>query len=87
MNIQLDDEKTDYIESTMKRFKLIDMKEQYLDIINEAKQEKLSYFDFLLKLLKVEDEGKTKRRQMLLINKASFNKCIIYYSFLSEIQI
>ena len=82
MNIQLDDEKTDYIESTMKRFKLIDMKEQYLDIINEAKQEKLSYFDFLLKLLKVEDEGKTKRRQILLINKASFDKI----SYLEEID-
>ena len=74
MNTQLDDEIIAYVEDTMKRFKLIDMKDQYLDVISEAEKDKLCYFDFLLKLLQIEDEGKTKRRQIHLINKANFDK-------------
>lgn len=40
-----------YIPETMKRFRLVDMREQYPDIIEEAQKSHMSYEDFLVKLL------------------------------------
>ena len=62
-----------YIHETMKRFKLVDMREQYPDIIEEARQSKMDYEEFLARLLEVEDEGKTFRRTQNLLHKAKFD--------------
>ena len=61
-----------YIDRTMRRFKLVDMREQYVDIIDEARREKLDYEDFLVRLLEAEDEGKKDRRAQMLLKKAGF---------------
>ena len=66
----------------MKRFKLVDMREQYSDIIAEAESEQLDYMDFLIRLLSVEEEGKNARRQEMLLEKANFDR----FSSLSEID-
>ena len=61
-----------YIPETMKRFKLVDMREQYPDIIEKAKESHMSYEDFLVRLLKVEEDGKLRRRQERLLADAGF---------------
>ena len=75
----------DYIEAKMKQFKLVDMREQYLDLISLAERYKLSYEDFLLSLLKAEENGKKKRHMERLLDEAHFDsaKCLkdIDYSF------
>ena len=77
--------KSAYIEAKMKQFKLVDMRTQYRDIIQEAEQESLGYMDFLLRLLKLEDSGKTSRRTEKLLVKAGFDSASsledIDYSF------
>ena len=40
-----------YITETMKRFKLVDMREQYPALIREAEEKNLSYREFLINLL------------------------------------
>lgn len=74
-----------YIEAKMKQFKLVDMREQYLDLISLAERYKLSYEDFLLSLLKAEENGKKKRHMERLLDEAHFDsaKCLkdIDYSF------
>ncbi len=65
--------KNAYIEATMKKFKLVDMRYQYQDIINEAESESLGYLDFLVRLLELEDEGKIGRRTERLLNHAGFD--------------
>ncbi len=74
-----------YVESTMKRFKLVDMREQYIEIIEQASKESMSYLEFLVCLLSVEEDGKNARRKELLLDKASFDTmaCLkdIDYSF------
>jgi len=62
-----------YVDETMKRFKLVDMREQYPDIIAEAEQHSMGYMEFLIRLLSVEEEGKNARRQEMLIEKATFD--------------
>ena len=62
-----------YIEDMMKRFKLVDMRKQYGDIILEAEQNDMGYLDFLIRLLSVEEEGKNVRRQNKLLEKANFD--------------
>ncbi len=69
--ITVDKEK--YIEEKMKKFRLVDMREQYVDIIAEAENEKIGYKDFLIRLLEVEDAGKTLRRTEMLVEKAGFD--------------
>ena len=69
--ITVDKEK--YIEEKMKKFRLVDMREQYADIIAEAENEKIGYKDFLIRLLEVEDAGKTLRRTEMLLEKARFD--------------
>jgi DNA replication protein DnaC len=65
-------EKVAYIETVMKQFKLVDMREQYSDIIAEAQMTSMDYIDFLIRLLCVEEEGKKARRHEKLLNNACF---------------
>lgn len=67
------EEQKKYADQMMKRFKLVDMRKQYPDIIVEATENKLSYMDFLIRLLSVEAEGKNARRQELLLGQANFD--------------
>ena len=62
----------EYIEAMMKRFKLVDMRLQYRDIILEAEASAMGYMGFLKRLLEVEEEGKTGRRTALLKKAAGF---------------
>ncbi len=74
-----------YVEAAMKRFKLVDMRQQYTDIIEEATKDSMTYLEFLVRLLSVEEEGKNARREELLLEKASFDSIAdladIDYSF------
>ena len=54
------------IKELMTRFKLIDIREQYMELIREAEKNSYSYKDFLISLLKVERDGKDLRRRQLL---------------------
>ena len=76
-----EDKKT-YADKMMKRFKLVDMREQYPDIIAEAEADDLGYMDFLIRLLTIEEEGKNARRQELLLEKANFDS----FASLSDID-
>ena len=73
------------IEQLLKRFKLVDMRGQYPDIIDEARSEKLTYEEFLLRLLEVEAEGKDHRRAKRRLKNANFDSLAmleqIDYSF------
>ena len=61
-----------YADDMMKRFKLVDMREQYADIIEEAEANAMGYMDFLVRLLSVEEEGKNARRTGKLLGNAGF---------------
>lgn len=61
-----------YIEAKMKQFKLVDMREQYPDLIAEAEMTSMGYRDFLIRLLAVEEEGKNARRTGKLLGNARF---------------
>ena len=52
----------EYIESMMKQFKLVDMREQYRDLILEAESSAMDYESFLVRLLSVEEEGNMQKR-------------------------
>lgn len=67
--------KKSYADEMMKRFKLVDMREHYSDIIAEAKAAGLDYMDFLIRLLSIEEEGKNARRQERLLEQAHFDTC------------
>jgi DNA replication protein DnaC len=60
------------IDDMMKKFKLVDMRESYQDIICEARKTAMDYEDFLRKLLEIELEGKICRRQSKLTTEAQF---------------
>lgn len=60
------------IEDLMKRFKLVDMRRCYRDYILEAEAEHLGYEEFLLRLLRAEEDGKQQRRALRLADKAQF---------------
>lgn len=62
----------EYIESMMKQFKLVDMREQYRDLILEAESSAMDYESFLVRLLSVEEEGKRGRRTEKLRREACF---------------
>lgn len=66
------EDKEEYIKSMMKQFKLVDMRDQYVDLINEAESASMGYMDFLVCLLSVEEEGKKIRRYERLLDKACF---------------
>ena len=61
-----------YIYAKMKQFKLVDMREQYRDLIAEAEAASMGYEEFLVRLLKIEDEGKRSRRTEKLCKEACF---------------
>ena len=61
-----------YIEARMKQFKLVDMRQQYPDLIAEAEMTSMGYMDFLVRLLSVEEEGKNARRTGKLLGNAGF---------------
>lgn len=85
MQLMTEDTKEAYIEAKMKQFKLVDMREQYSDLIAEAEMTSMRYMDFLVRLLSVEEEGKNARRyEKLLVNahfEASTTLRDIDYSF------
>ena len=62
----------EYIEAMMKSFKLVDMREQYGDLIEEAKAASMDHEAFLVRLLSVEEEGKRRRRTEKLRKGACF---------------
>lgn len=64
--------KAEYIEAKMKQFKLVDMRKQFRDLIAEAQSSSMTYEDFLVRLLSVEEEGKHDRRTEKLRNEAGF---------------
>ncbi len=80
----------DYIQTQLKRFKLVDMRENGDEIIQDAITKNLGYKEFLIKLIQVEEEGKKRRLTEKLILKAGFNylKTLddIDYAFNDQIQ-
>ena len=62
----------EYIEAMMKRFKLVDMREQYRDLILEAQSSAMDYESFLVRLLSIEEDGKRSRRIEKLQKEACF---------------
>ena len=62
----------EYIEAMMKKFKLVDMREQYRDLILEAEASSMDYESFLIRRLAVEEEGKRGRRTDRLRKEACF---------------
>ena len=63
-----------YIYKTLKRLKLVDIWNNYNDLIKEAKEEKLDYKRFLIKLIQYEEQGKQRRMVERYIKAAGFNK-------------
>jgi DNA replication protein DnaC len=61
------------IQLLLKQFKLPDIHARYDEEIQAAIDNKLSYRDFLYKLLKVEEEGKIERLRLRNIKNAHFN--------------
>ena len=90
MQAGITDDKGKYIEEKMKKFRLVDMRKQYADIIAEAENERMGYADFLIRLLSVEDEGKASRRTEMLVGKAGFESASslddINYGFNSSLD-
>lgn len=62
-----------YIIEQLKRFKLVDMREKYSEIIEDAIREKYGYKEFLIKLLQSEEDGKNQRLTRKLTLKANFD--------------
>jgi DNA replication protein DnaC len=62
-----------YIHDQLKLFKLVDIRESYQGIIDEAIKENLGYKDFLIRLINSEKEGKQKRLAQKLKLKAGFD--------------
>ena len=79
-----------YIQEQLRRFKMVDIREQYTEIIDDAIQAKLGYKDFLIRLLQSEEEGKSQRlaQRMLLTANFDFIKTIdeIEYAFNESIN-
>lgn len=62
-----------YIKNQLKSFKLVDIKENYQEIIDQAIKEKLGYKEFLIKLIEIEEEGKKRRLAERLTLRAGFD--------------
>lgn len=69
----LNKEEAAYIESLMKKFKLVDMRNEYQGLIKDAETSNMSHLDFLKKLLEIEAEGKNNRKQERLRDAAGFD--------------
>ncbi|MCD7883182.1 MAG: IS21-like element helper ATPase IstB [Lachnospiraceae bacterium] len=72
MEVQKNENDTGYIETMMKQFKLVDMREQYQDLIREAEESSMGYEEFLRRLLSIEETGKKRRRTEKLRHAACF---------------
>lgn len=70
--MQVQEATDDYIISKMKQFKLVDMRDSYLSLIEEAEFSGFGYKEFLKQLLEIEDEGKKYRQQERLKKQAHF---------------
>lgn len=85
MNLTTSEEKKAYVTQSLKRFRLVDIREQYDDLIAEAEQEHMGYEDFLVHLVRTEENGKNERRRGRLVEKANFDSTAtlddIDYSF------
>ena len=64
----------EYIDAMMKQFKLVDMREQYRDLIREAETSSMGYGAFLKRLMSVEETGKKNRRTQKLRMEARFEQ-------------
>jgi DNA replication protein DnaC len=69
--INVDDQ---YIYETLKKFKLVDIRNNFNDLIEEAKRDNLDYKSFLIKLIQYEEEGKKRRMIERYTKTAGFNK-------------
>ena len=49
-----------YIEARMKQFKLVNMREQYQELICVVSEQSMTYEDFLIMLLQAEETGKKR---------------------------
>ncbi|MGO5067415.1 AAA family ATPase [Clostridium sporogenes] len=78
-----------YIESALTKFKLLDINENYEEIIEYAIENKLSYREFLSKLLALEMDGKLRRLKERNIKNARFEgiKTLDSFKFNAEINI
>ena len=56
----------------MKQFKLVDMRNRYPDLVEEARTTGMDYEEFLERLIRIEDDGKQRRRQERLKASAGF---------------
>jgi len=63
-----------YIRSTLKTFKMVDMRYQYNELIKKAIENNLGYKEFLVSLLRAEEKGKKQRRTERNIKAANFEK-------------
>lgn len=63
-----------YIYKTLKKFKLVDIRNNFNDLIEEAEEEKLDYKGFLIKLIQYEEQGKQSRMVERHIKAAGFDK-------------
>lgn len=68
----VDDSSDEYIANTLRKLKLVDLSKCYQDLINEAIRDKLSYRDFLIRLIYLEETGKATRRRNRLTKEAHF---------------
>ena len=71
-----------YIREQFKLFKLVDIRERYQEVIDDAINENLGYKDFLVRLIQIEEEGKRKRLTQRLTLKAGFD----YIKTLDDIE-
>ena len=62
----------EYIESKMKQFKLVDMRECFRDLVLEAEESSMGYMEFLKRLIAAEENGKRTRRTVKLRTEARF---------------
>lgn len=67
-----------YIQEMLRRFKLVDMREHYEEEIQKAIKNNLSYKEFLLNLIQLEELGKKTRLINRNIENAGFEK---YHTF------
>ena len=72
MKKQVNQTNAEYITAMMKQFKLVDMREQYQDLILEAEATSMDYETFLVRLLSIEEKGKRGRRTERLLKEACF---------------
>lgn len=62
------------IEECMKQFKLVDMRECYQSLIEEAEHTNMGYREFLVRLLQSEKDGKKERQHERLRRDAKFDR-------------